>query len=139
MGTRSGSIDPGIILHLANNLKFTPKEIDEILNHKSGLLALSQVSSDMRDIYAQSLKGHKPSILTLEILSYQIAKYCGSFAAALQGIDALIFTGGIGENAFYIRDKVCTYLKFLHIKKILVIPTNEEKQIAMETVKALNF
>lgn len=133
MGTRSGSIDPGIILHLANNLKFTPKEIDEILNHKSGLLALSQVSSDMRDIYAQSLKGHKPSILTLEILSYQIAKYCGGFAAAMHGIDAIIFTGGIGEHAFYIRDKVCSYLKFLHIKKVLVIPTNEEKQIALET------
>lgn len=137
MGTRSGSIDPGIILHLANNLKFTPKEIDEILNHKSGLLALSQVSSDMRDIYGQSLKSNKQAILTLEILSYQIAKYCGSFAAAMSGLDCLIFTGGIGENAFYIRDKVSAYLKFLHIKKTLVIPTNEEKQIALETTALL--
>lgn len=137
MGTRSGSIDPGIILHLANNLKFTPKEIDEILNHKSGLLALSQVSSDMRDIYTKSLKGHKESKFTLEILSYQIAKYCGGFAAALHGVDAIIFTGGIGQHAFYIRDKVLSYLKFLHIKKTLVIPTNEEKQIAMETVELI--
>ncbi|MCX6735269.1 MAG: acetate kinase [Candidatus Peregrinibacteria bacterium] len=135
MGTRSGSIDPGIVLHLSNNLKFTPKEIDEILNHKSGLLALSQISSDMRDIYAQSKKGNKHAIFTLEILSYQIAKYCGGFAAAMHGVDALIFTGGIGEHAFYIRDRVSTYLKFLHIKKTLVIPTNEEKQIAMETVE----
>lgn len=135
MGTRSGSIDPGIILHLANNLKFSTKEIDELLNHKSGLLALSNISSDMREIYAQSKKGHARAILTLEILSYQIAKYCGAFATAMKGnVDALIFTGGIGENAFYIRDKVTSYLKFLHIKKILVIPTDEEKQIAMETI-----
>lgn len=137
MGTRSGSIDPGIILHLSNNLKFTPKEIDEILNHKSGLLALSQVSSDMRDIYAKSLKGNKEALFTLEILSYQIAKYCGGFAAAMHGVDAIIFTGGIGEHAFYIREKVLSYLKFLHIKKTLVIPTNEEKQIAMETVELI--
>lgn len=137
MGTRSGSIDPGIILHLATHLKFTPKEIDEILNHKSGLLALSQVSSDMRDIYSQSQKGDKHAILTLEILSYQIAKYVGSFTAAMSGLDCLIFTGGIGENAFYIRDRVSAYLKFLHIKKTLVIPTNEEKQIAMETTEIL--
>lgn len=137
MGTRSGSIDPGIILHLSNNLKFTPKEIDEMLNHKSGLLALSQISSDMRDIYAQSLKGNKQALLTLEILSYQIAKYCGGFAAAMSGLDCLIFTGGIGEHAFYIRDRVSAYLKFLHIKKTLVIPTNEEKQIAMETVELI--
>ncbi len=138
MGTRSGSIDPGIILHLTNNLKFTTKEIDNLLNHKSGLLALSDLSSDMRDIHQAAEKGHKASVLTIEILSYQIAKQCGAYTAALQGIDALIFTGGIGEHAFYIRDKVCAYLKFLHIKKILIIPTNEEKQIAMETIELIS-
>ncbi|MBI5753640.1 acetate kinase [Candidatus Peregrinibacteria bacterium] len=137
MGTRSGSIDPGIILHLANKLKITPQKIDEILNHKSGLLALSQVSSDMRDIHQACQKNNKKALVAIEILAYQIAKTCGAFAAALQGIDALVFTGGIGEHAFYVRDKVLAYLKFLHLKNVFVIPTNEEKQIAMETMEFL--
>lgn len=133
MGTRSGTIDPGIILHLEKNLKMTAPVVDQLLNHNSGLKGLSGLSSDMRDIYNQSLKGHRLAKLTIEILCYQIAKYCGSYAAAMQGIDAIIFTGGIGEHAHYIRNKIYSYLKFLKIKKILVIPTNEEKQIAIET------
>ncbi len=137
MGTRCGSIDPGIILHLATHLKFTAKEIDHLLNHQSGLLALSQLSSDMRDIYQASQKNNRQATLTINLLAYQIAKQCGAYAAALQGLDALIFTGGIGEHAFYVRDKILSYLKFLHIKNIFVIPTDEEKQIAMETAELL--
>lgn len=137
MGTRSGSIDPGIILHLEKNLKMTTKKIDQLLNHKSGLKGLSGISSDMRDIYKKSLKGDKPAKLAIEILSYQIAKYCGSYAAAMSGIDAIIFTGGIGEHASYIRDKVHSYLEFLKIKNFFIIPTDEEKQIAIETENLL--
>lgn len=164
MGTRSGSIDPGIILHLQNFLKIPPAKIDEILNHQSGLLAISGLTSDMRDIYRASLKNPKtsktadPASLAIEILSYQIAKYCGSYAAAMNGLDALTFTGGIGEHAFYIREKACNYLDFLGLKldlhknrqaikakftkistpssktAIFIIPTDEEKQIALETI-----
>ena len=137
MATRSGSIDPGIILYLTEKLKFKSEKVDEILNHKSGLLALSGISPDMREIYQQSQKGNKHAQLAIEIFAYSIAKYCGSFAAAMNGIDALIFTGGIGENASYVREKVCAYLKFLHLKKVLVIPTNEDLQIATETLDLL--
>lgn len=153
MGTRSGSIDPAIIFHLAREHKMKYEYIEEILNNESGLKGLSQISSDMRDIYAKSLKKDPQALLTMEVLAYQIAKYCGAYIAALQGIDAVVFTGGMGENAFYIRAKVCEYLEFLGLKldkkrnekneqeisekkskiKVFVIHTNEEIQIAGET------
>lgn len=158
MGTRSGTIDPAIIFHLAENLKMKIPEIKETLNNKSGLLGISGISSDMREIYEASLKGDKRAILAIEILSYQIAKCCGGFAAALNGADILIFTGGLGEKAFYVRKKVCAYLTFLGLKidkrknekavksgldladisaprrksRVFVIETDEEKQIAEE-------
>jgi len=153
MGTRSGSIDPAIIFHMEEQLKMKPRQVNEILNNESGLKGISGISSDMRDIYHQSLKGNKRAALAIDILAYQIAKYCGAYAAAMQGLTAIAFTGGIGEKAFYIRTKVCDYLEFLGIKldkkrnekneqeisekrskmKIFVIPTDEEKQIAIET------
>ena len=159
MGTRSGTIDPAIILHLQKKLKMKPDEVEKLLNEKSGLLGVSEISSDMRDIYEASLKGDKRALLTIEILSYQIAKVCGGFAAALNGADILIFTGGLGEKAFYIREKTCEYLEFLGFKidkrknkkykksgfdfadvsaprakqKIFIMETNEEKQIATAT------
>lgn len=151
MGTRSGNIDPAIIFHLEK--KYSKESVEEILLKKSGILGLSKISSDMRKIYEKSLQKDKLANLTLEILSYQIAKYCGAYAAGLNGLDSLIFTGGIGENAFYIREKVCKYLEFLGAKldktkntkneelisnpkskiKIFVIKTDEELQIARET------
>ncbi len=155
MGTRSGSIDPAIIFHLAREQKIKYEDIEEMLNNKSGLKGLSQISSDMRDIYAKSLKKDPAAIRTIEVLSYQITKYCGAYTAALSGLNCLIFTGGMGENAFYIREKVCQYLEFLGLQldkkrnekndleisakkskvKVFVIPTNEEIQIAEETKK----
>ena len=155
MGTRCGSIDPAIIPHLEEQLKMKPEEIEEILNKESGLKGLSKISPDMRDIYEKSKKKDKLAILAIEVLSYQIAKYCGAYTAALDGLDALVFTGGLGDKAFYVRKKVCDYLKFLGLKlntkknenceeqihdakskiKVFVITTNEEKQIALETKK----
>ncbi|MEK7547991.1 MAG: acetate kinase [Patescibacteria group bacterium] len=167
MGTRCGSIDPAIILHLQENMKMKPAQINTMLNNQSGLLGISETSRDMRDIYAKALKQDKKALLAIEMLNYQIAKYCGAFAAAMQGIEALTFTGGIGENAFYVREKICDYLNFLGLKidkkknteassvkiaadkkpyaeisekkskvKVFVIPTNEEKLIALESTKA---
>ncbi len=161
MGTRSGSIDPAIIFHLEEQLKMKPHQVNKILNNESGLKGISGISSDMRDIYHQSLKGNKRAALAIDILAYQIAKYCGAYAAAMQGLTAIAFTGGIGEKAFYVRAKVCDYLEFLKLKldkkknenckdvstpveisdrhskiKIFVIKTDEEIQIANET-KAL--
>lgn len=159
MGTRSGSIDPAIIFHLQKNLKMSSEEIETLLIKKSGLLGLSQISSDMREIYKASLKNNKQAKLTLSILAYQIAKYIGSYAASMNGVDAIVFTGGIGEKAFYIREEVISYLEFLNFKidrkknksasnskeiiseisssknKIFVVKTNEELQIAEETKK----
>lgn len=154
MGTRCGSLDPAIILYMQKNFKLSLKEIDNILNHESGLKGLSGISSDMRDIYAQYLKKDPRAIITIKTLSYQIAKYCGSYVSSMNGLNAIIFTGGLGEKAFYVREGVCKYLEFLGVKldkkkneksetiisssnskiKVLVIPTNEELQIAKETV-----
>lgn len=157
MGTRSGSIDPAIVLYLQQKLKMEPAEVDNLLNNKSGLKGLSKISSDMRKIYEASLKKDKQAQLTIEILCYQIAKYLGAYTATLNGLESIVFTGGIGENAFYIREKACSYLQFLGLKlnskknkaneqqisdtkskiKVFVIPTNEEVQIAKETTKVL--
>lgn len=157
MGTRSGSIDPSIIFFMEQKLKMKSQEIENLLNHESGLKAISQITSDMRYIYAAYLKKDKHAILAIEMLAYQIAKYCGAYAAALKGIDAIIFTGGIGEKAFYVRDKTCEYLEFLGVKldkgknenceeeisdkkskvKVFAIHTNEELQIATESAKII--
>lgn len=156
MGTRCGTIDPSIIFHLENILKLKSKEIDHMMNFESGLLGISGISSDMRDIYAKARQKDKKAEFTIELLSYQLAKYCGSYVAALNGVDAIVFTGGIGESAFYVREKVCNYLSFLGVKlnrkknedceetisdssskiKVFVLPANEETIIATESAKA---
>jgi len=158
MGTRSGTIDPAIIFHLEKTLNLKTTRINEILNKESGLKGISQISPDMRDIYQSSLKGNRQATLAIDLLSYQIAKYLGSYSSVLGGIHGIIFTGGLGEKAFYVRQKACEYLKFLGVRinkkkninpggedcgriisdrkskiKVFVIPTNEEKQIAIET------
>ncbi len=157
MGTRSGTIDPAIVFYLQEKLKISTDEIDEILNKKSGLKGVSEISSDMRKIYEESKKKNRLAKLTIELLSYQIAKYCGAYIAALNGLEALIFTGGMGIKADYIRKNVCKYLEFLGLKlddkknqahqiqisdpkskvKVFVIETNEELQIAKETAAIL--
>ena len=156
MGTRCGSIDPAITFHLQENLKMKAKDVDKLLNKESGLLGLSEISSDMRDIYAKYKEKDENAIRTMEVLSYQIAKYIGAYAAAMNGLDAIVFTGGLGEKAFYIREKVVDYLEYLEFKidksknksskgenvdqiskgskKIFVIKANEAYQMAKETL-----
>jgi len=132
MGTRSGSIDPSIIFYLKDKLKMDLKKIEHLLNFESGLKGLSGISSDMRDIYGAAQKGNPKAKLTIEILSYDIAKYIGAYAAALNGLDAIVFTGGLGEKASYVREKALARLTHLGRPRILVIPANEGLEIARE-------
>lgn len=167
MGTRSGSIDPAIIFHLAKHARLRHEKIEDILEHKSGFKALSGYS-DVRDIQkrAQRTTKNEAAQLTLTIFAYRIAQYIGAYAASLNGLDAIIFTAGIGENAWYVRREACKYLTHLGVKldtrrnriaihgnkpftapqsihasqstvKILVIPANEELQIAREIIRTL--
>lgn len=156
MGTRSGDIDPSIIFYLKDKLGYNLKEINTLLNKKSGMIGLTGYS-DLRDIETMAKKGNKDCILALQMNAYRIKKYIGSYAAVLNGLDAIIFTGGIGENSKFMRQLICEYLEFLGINldaeknnsdlrtirtinkedskaKILVIPTNEELEIAKQVV-----
>ncbi len=159
MGTRSGDIDPSVYEFLADNLNLSVKEVTNLLNKQSGLLGISELSSDCRTIEEESLNGHEGALLALEIFSYRLAKYIASMAVATGGIDALAFTGGIGENSDIIRAKVLNYCAFLGFKLdeqgnlaarfgkagaittadspvvSVVIPTNEELMIALDTAR----
>ncbi len=158
MGTRSGDIDPALIPILNEKLKFTTSETINFLNKKSGLLGLSGISSDMRILYHKSLKNNQKAILTLNLYSRRIAKYINQYIGVLNGVDAIIFSGGIGENAFYIRKNILDYLKYLDISldqqknkqndqfitstnskiKVLVIPANEEEAMARQSLKLIS-
>lgn len=158
MGTRCGSIDPAIIPLLMQKENLTPAEIDTIMNKKSGILGVSQKTSDNRDIEEAARAGDKRAQLIESMLCHQLTKYIGGFAAAMGGLDAVIFTGGIGENNPQYRSRVAEKLAFMGVKideelnakakrtsdendisapdakvKMLVIPTNEELMIARDT------
>ena len=159
MGTRSGDVDPSIFSFLADNLKLSTQKITDILNKESGLMGISELSSDCRVIEDESLNGHEGAVLALEMFSYRLAKYVASMAVAAGGLDALVFTGGIGENSDIIREKVLNYCEFLGFSvdkeantaarfgkagvitaadskvKSVVIPTNEELMIAQDTAR----
>ena len=159
MGTRSGDVDPSIFSFLADNLKLSTQQITDILNKESGLMGISELSSDCRVIEEESLNGHEGAVLALEMFSYRLAKYVASMAVAAGGLDALVFTGGIGENSDIIREKVLNYCAFLGFSvdkeantaarfgkagvitaadskvKAVVIPTNEELMIAQDTAR----
>lgn len=160
MGTRSGEIDPSILTYLEEKEKLTPQQMNDILNKKSGMLGLSGVSGDNRDVYKAAEAGNKRAILATRVQTYQIRKFLGSYAAAMGGVDAVIFTGGIGENDTNVRYQVCRRLEFLGLlfddtlnkavrgeEKCLskpysrvqcwVIPTNEELMIARDTCKII--
>jgi acetate kinase len=156
MGTRCGDIDPAIVFELMEMLKIDTNEIDVLLNKKSGLKGISGISSDMRDLRKNAQKNRRAR-LAISILAYRTAKYIGAYAAAMNGLDAITFTAGMGQNAFYLRKEICDYLNFLGVKidqtknkknavkisapsskiGIFVIPTDEEKQIAIETSSLL--
>ncbi|HYK47527.1 MAG TPA: acetate kinase, partial [Parafilimonas sp.] len=153
MGTRSGDIDPSMIFHLIK-LGYDPQEVNTLLNKKSGMLGLTGFS-DMRDIDNAVQQGNKDGDLALEMYAYRIKKYIGSYAAVLNGLDAIVFTGGVGENHVNTRHRVCSEMDFLGVRldeeknnrrstgvreinsddspvKILIVPTNEELEIAKQ-------
>jgi len=155
MGTRSGDMDPAIVTYLMDKTGCSTKEMNNILNKKSGLIGISEISNDMRNLIAEEDKGNKRASLAINMFCYRIKKYIGSYMAVLGTVDAIIFTGGIGENNAYIRSKVLENLEFFGIKvdqeknkaatgatsfghsdgkiNLLVIPTDEEKAIAIDT------
>ena len=158
MGTRSGDLDPAIVEFIAKKLNLTTSEAVNYCNKKSGMLGISGVSSDFRDLQQAAKQGNHRAELALDIFAYSVKKYIGSYSAAMGGIDCLVFTAGVGENVSLIREKVCEELEFLGIEldleknairedgirdlskagskvKILVIPTNEELVIARDTLK----
>lgn len=159
MGTRSGDLDPAILEYLCNHENLTISEMLNILNKKSGVLGMSGgISSDFRDLNAAMNEGNEAAKQTLEAYSYRVVKYIGAYVAAMNGVDAITFTAGVGENATWLRPMVAQYLGYLGIKldeaksekavgeygvistddskvKVCVIPTNEELAIARETLE----
>ena len=158
MGTRSGSIDPAIVLYLIEKKGMSTDDVDRLLNKESGILGLSGTdSSDMRDLLKAADGGDARAQLALEVFCYRISMCAGAFAASLGGLDALVFTAGIGENSPRVREKVCSRLTHLGLEldgeknsrggegvisregaksKVLIVPTNEELMIARETERA---
>ena len=156
MGTRSGDIDPAILEFLAKKEDMDITALMNMLNKKSGVHGVSGISSDFRDLTAGAEAGNKRAAIAIDVFAYRVAKYVGSYVAAMNGVDAIAFTAGIGENVCLVREKVCEYLGYLGITlnkeanairgeeieistadskvKVLVVPTNEELAIARETV-----
>ena len=158
MGTRCGSIDPAIVTYIMKKEGKTPDEMSDFMNKECGFLGVSGISSDSRDIEAAILKGDKRATLTANILAYQVTKYVGSYTAAMGGLDAIVFTAGMGENNPELRDRVCRRLEPFGVKMdyelnavshhqpnivklskddssvlVYLIPTNEELMIARDT------
>lgn len=160
MGTRCGSVDPSAVDYVEKKMGFTPDQMTEYMNKKSGFLGLSGIGSDNRDIQAAASEGNERALIVSEIFAYQIKKFIGSYAAAMNGLDAVIFTGGIGENAPEVRAAACSNLDILGIHidaeknlcrgilkeistdesktKVYVIPTNEELLIARDTLALIS-
>ena len=159
MGTRSGDIDPSFIFHLIDQLGYDPEQVNSLLNKQSGMLGLTGFS-DMRDIDKNAREGKEDAALALVLYAYRIRKYIGSYAAILNGLDAIVFTAGVGENDINTRQRVCNEMQFLGIHldeeknrmssteireinsdispvKILVVPTNEELEIAKQCYELL--
>ncbi|MBO5039461.1 MAG: acetate kinase [Clostridia bacterium] len=158
MGTRCGSIDPAIVTYIMKKYGYTPDEMSNFMNKKCGFLGLSGISSDSRDIEAAILEGNEQALLAANVLAYQVKKYIGSYAAAMNGLDAIVFTAGMGENNPELRERVCKELSYFGVEidmelnaktlrqpntvelstpnskvKVYVLPTNEELMIAKDT------
>jgi acetate kinase len=135
MGTRCGDIDPALVSFIMQKKSLDVAGIEDILNKKSGLLGISGISNDMRILQRLKAKGHKRALLAIEVFAYRIRKYIGAYAAVMGGVDAVVFTAGIGENQANLRKRICRGL-FAHLKKrprVLVIPTDEELMIARQS------
>ena len=165
MGTRSGDLDPSTVFYLNKEKGLSLEEIEEILNRRSGLKGLSGVSSDLREIEEEANKGNQKALSAINIFCYRIRKYIGAYVAAIGGLDALVFTGGIGEGSAWVRGLACQGLSHMGISvdtiqnktaspgqgecadisdefsqvKVLVIPTDEERMIAREAIRTLGF
>jgi acetate kinase len=158
MGTRSGDIDPAIVPYIMGKEELTLNEVSSMLNKHSGLIAISGISSDMREIELAMEQGEKSAKLAFDMFEYRIRKYIGAYTAGMNGLDVLVFTAGVGENSVRIRQTICEQLTFLGIDldhdlnnlrsgaeryisrhdskvKVVVIPTNEEWMIAKDTHK----
>lgn len=157
MGSRSGTLDPSVVTHIINKEGLNAQQLSDLFNKKSGVLGISGISSDNRDVEKAANEGNERAQLALEMQRYQITKFVGSFVAALGGVDAIVFTGGIGENSAELREYVCSHLEFMGVKvdadknkaavrggegiistadssvTVTVIPTNEELVIARDT------
>lgn len=161
MGTRSGDVDPNLHGHLARTLGWSLEQIDSMLNKDSGLLGLSGLSNDMRTLEQAREQGHAGATLAIEVFCYRLAKSLAAMSCALRRLDGLIFTGGIGENSALIRSKTVNHLSLLGLQldaqanvrcvrgvagaihadghpRVLVVPTNEERQIALDTLALLD-
>ena len=162
MGTRTGAIDPSAVLYIMKKENKTPDEMDELLNKKSGILGVSGLSSDDRDVKAAAAQGNQRAKLARGMQIYRIVRYIGGYMAVMGGLDAIVFTGGIGENADDMRATICDHLAFLGIKidkaynatlvkgkegeistkdskiRVFVLPTNEELLIARDTRDIVN-
>ena len=160
MGTRSGDIDAGVVQFICNKYGMSVDECLNTLNKKSGVLAISGVSSDFRDLEDGAANGNENCVLALEKFFYEVAKYIGAYTAALNGLDVLTFTAGVGENGPETREAICNYLGYLGIKidpvankargkevcistpdskvQVWVVPTNEELMIAKDTAELVN-
>ena len=156
MGTRSGNVDPDVVTWLQEKENLSPAEMSKVLNKKSGFLGVSGISSDARDLDAAANAGDPRAKLALKKLTYEITKYIGAYAAAMNGVDLIVFTGGIGENNSRLRRRVCENLTFMGVKfdyeanvatgkdtiismpdskvKVAVITTDEELVIARDTM-----
>ena len=157
MGTRSGDLDPAIVQYIANKEGKDINEVVNMLNKKSGMLGISGVSSDFRDVQKAEREGNHRAKIAVEAFVYRVAKYIGAYTAAMNGVDAIAFTAGVGENDGTIRGCICEYLTYLGVAidteknklrgeevlistpeskiKVMVIPTNEELAIARETLE----
>lgn len=156
MGTRSGAVDPSVVLFLMKHENLSPDEMNNILNKKSGFLGVSGKTSDSRDLIEEASHGSERSQIAIDVFRYQIKKYIGSYSAAMGGIDAVVFTGGIGENSDELRHDVCVNMEYLGIEldeelntklnrhegkiskegskvEVWIVPTNEELLIARDT------
>ncbi len=155
MGTRCGDIDPALVPYIMQHENLSAKEIDAIMNKNSGMLGLTETSNDMREIEDEALRGSERHILALDVYCHRLKKYIGAYMATLGGVDAIIFTGGVGEKSFYVRELVLRNMEAFGISidqakndkneldlgtgsvHVLVIPTNEELAIAQDTQEIL--
>lgn len=161
MGTRSGDVDPGALAYIVGKEDLNGEQFSNLVNKKSGILGISGVSSDMREIESAIAEGNKRASLALEMYDYRIKKYVGAYAAAMGGVDIIVFTGGVGENQTTTREYVCRDMEFMGVKidnelnaktrgeeivlstpdskvKVLVVPTDEEYLIASDTMDIVN-